>query len=56
MDEQKNTLGQICRRCVLTPATSLLPSLGPVHPEFRCNARKHPVIPVLRGNALYLLT
>jgi len=54
--QQKNTLRQIRRRCALTQATSLLRSLRPVRPEFRCNARKHPVLPVLPGNALYLLT
>jgi len=36
--QQKNTLGQIRRRCVLMQATSLLRSLRPVRPEFRCNA------------------
>jgi hypothetical protein len=56
MHQQKNTLRQIRRRCALTQATSLLRSLRPVRPEFRCNARKHPVLPVLPGNALYLLT
>jgi len=53
--QQKNTLRQIHRRWALTQATSLLRSLRPVRPEFRCNARKHPVLPVLPGNALYLL-
>jgi len=40
----------------LTQATSLLRSLLPVRPEFRCNAGKQPLLPGLPGNALYLLT
>jgi len=35
---QENSLGQISRRYALMQATSLLRSLRPVHPEFRCNA------------------
>jgi len=54
--QQKDTLRQICRRCALTQATSLLRALRPVRPEFRCNARKHRVLPVLPANPLYLLT
>jgi len=36
--QQKNILRQICRRCALTQAMSLLRSLHLVRPEFRCNA------------------
>jgi len=36
--QQKNTLRQIRRCFALTEATSLLRSLCPVLPEFRCNA------------------
>jgi len=53
---KKSSLCQIRRRCALTQATSLLRSLRPVCPEFRCNTLKHPVLPVLPGNTLYLLT
>ena len=55
LHQQKNTLRQIRWRCALTQETSLLRSLRPVRPEFRSKARKHPVLPVLPGNALYLL-
>ena len=54
--QQKNTLRQIRLRCALTQAMSLLRSLRPVHPEFRRNARKHPVLPGLPGHALSILT
>ena len=54
--QQKNTLRQIRRRCALMQATLLLRSLRPVRPEFRRNARKHPVFPGLLGHALSILT
>ena len=54
--QQKNTLSQIRRHCPLMQATSLLRSVRPVRPEFRCNARKNPVLPVMPDNPLYLLT
>ena len=44
------------RRCALTQATSLLRSLRPVRPEFRSNARKHPVLPESPGSAFSVLT
>jgi len=50
--QQKDTLRQIRRRCPLPQATSLLRSLRPLRPEFRCNARKHPVLALLPGNTL----
>ena len=54
--QQKNTLRLMRRRCALKQATSLLPSLRPVRPEFRSNARKHPVLPESPGSAFSVLT
>ena len=53
---KKSTLCQIGRHCIPTQATSLLRFLRPLRPEFCCNAYKHYMLPVLPGNALYLLT
>ena len=52
---KKSILCQIRQRCAPMQATSVLHSLRPVRPAFRCNSLKHTVLPVLSGNALYLV-